>query len=185
MRSEVLSSENVGRLDLFPEWCAGFQLVIDTFFFGGLEGCRVHEGCDRYGPQIVLVGIDAVVDVYILDVQYSWGRTSHRTQWPHLTLIKDHIDDEKVTVWELRGADVNFNQEHVLCFLSMLPKCICFRQVTDPKVGLLKTLFYFYHYIIPTLHVIHQVVISIIHIISGLGTLFLLINLSTCWSWTS
>ena len=32
----------------------------------------MHEGCDRYGPQIVLVGIDAVVvDVYILDVQYS------------------------------------------------------------------------------------------------------------------
>lgn len=94
------------------------------FFFGGLEGCRVHEGCDRYGPQIVLVGIDAVVvDVYILDIQCSWGRTSHRTQWPHLTLIKDHIDDEKVTVWELRGADVNFNQEHALSFLSMLPKC--------------------------------------------------------------
>lgn len=31
----------------------------------------MHEGCDRYGPQIVLVGIDAVVDVYVLDVQYS------------------------------------------------------------------------------------------------------------------
>lgn len=67
----MLSSENVGRLDLFPEGCAVFQLVIDTFFLGGLEGCRVHEGCDRYGPQSVLVGIDAVVDVYILDVQYS------------------------------------------------------------------------------------------------------------------